>query len=139
MANKNIRINGFVPKSNVMNIDQIEVDFSYKKSMTDKVCALGASDVGIIDLPVAVLRIYKFETIVGTAEGDTLTCDVGYTGSTAYFHNDLDFNSAATTASSANVVTIDNTAADKYITITPSAACDTAKATLIMHYIIIDR
>jgi len=139
MANKNIRINAFNPVSGLVNVDQVVVDFTYKKSTDNIDNSLGSSDVGIIELPKAVVRIEKFVSKVRTAEGAATTADIGYTGSAAYFHNDLDINAVAETTSAANPVEIDNTAGDKYITITPSAAVDAAKMLLLVHMVIVDR
>ena len=139
MANKNIRINAFNPIAGVVNVDQVVVDFTYKKQTDNIDNSLGSSDVGLIDLPIGVVRIEKFVTKVRTAEGAATTADIGYTGAANYFHNDLDINAIAETASSAAVIEIDNTAGDKFITITPSAAVDAAKMLLLVHMVIVDR
>lgn len=139
MGTKEIRINAFNPIAGVVNVDQIVVDFTYKKQSDNIDNNIANGDTALITLPIGKVRIEKFVTKVRTAEGAATTADIGYTGSANYFHNDLDINAVAETASAANPVEIDNTAGDKYITITPSAAVDAAKMLLLVHMVIVDR
>lgn len=138
-TSKEIRKNAFNPNSGVLNVDQVQVDFSYKNTEFNLDFSLASGDTGKISLPKAKVRIEGLVTQVKTAEGSAATVDVGYTGSAAYFHNDLDVNALAETASSAAVVEIDNTAGDKYITILANAALANAKLLIIVKEIIIDR
>lgn len=136
---KDIRKNAFNPIAGVINVDQVQVDFSYKNTEFNLDFSLASGDTGRISLPKAKVRIKGLTTQVKTKEGSAATIDVGYTGSAAYFHNDLDVNAVAETISNAAVVEIDNTAGDKYLTILANAALANAKLLIIVEEIIIDR
>jgi len=136
---KDIRKNAFNPIASVINVDQVQVDFSYKNQEFNLDFSLASGDTGRITLPVGKIRIKGLTTQVKTAEGSAATIDVGYTGSAAYFHNDLDVNAVAETISSAAVIEIDNSANDKYLTILANAALANAKLLLLVEEILVDR
>lgn len=136
---KEIRKNAFNPITGVVNVDQIQVDFSYRNTEFNLDFSLASGDTGKISLPKAKIRLSGLVTQVKTVEGSAAPVDIGHTDSAAYFHNDLDVNVLAETASSAADVEIDNTAGDKFITILANAALANAKLLIIVKEIVIDR
>lgn len=143
MATKDLRIND--PAENNIAaevVDAIEIDFGRVDPSRPGVTfnLVTGTDTGRCALPKKKLIITDAYAVVKTAEGSACTIDVGDTdgGATTIFSN-LNCNSVALTNSSVTPVLIDNSSADKYITISPDHNCSAAVVTIYLTYIIADR
>lgn len=139
MAYKDITRDQFVPKADQLNFIQIVVDFSKKLPVDQTLNITTYTDGAKIALPVQKMKISAWATDVRTAEGTAATADIGITGALTQWHDDLDINAVAVTASLGAELSVDNSAGDKFITIKPSVDLDTAKLHLSFTYKVIDK